>query len=184
MPNFLPTDLPGVLLIEPDVFGDQRGFFLESYNQRKYDAEGLKERFVQDNHALSSKGVLLGLHAQLKDPQGKLVRVVEGAIFDVAVDIRKGSPAFGRKFCVELSAENFRQLYVPSGFAHGYCVLSERAQVEYKVTTFYDPASEISLLWNDPALGIPWPLEEPVLSKKDAAGKTLAQLSDILPTFE
>lgn len=183
MPKFLPTDLPGVLIIEPDVFGDQRGFFLESYNQRKFDAGGITERFVQDNQACSSKWVLRGLHGQAKDPQGKLVRVVEGAVFDVAVDIRKGSPTFGRSFSVELSAENFRQLYVPPGFAHGYCVLSERANMEYKVTTFYDPSSEFSLLWNDPALGISWPTKEPVLSKKDAAGKTLAQLSDILPTF-
>ncbi|MEK7743108.1 MAG: dTDP-4-dehydrorhamnose 3,5-epimerase, partial [Elusimicrobiota bacterium] len=118
-----------------------------------------------------------------KDPQGKLVRVVEGAIFDVVVDIRKGSPTFGRWISVELSGENFRQLWVPPDFAHGYCVLSERAHMEYKVTTFYDPATEFSLLWNDPALGIAWPFKEPALSKRDAAGKTLAQLSDNLPSF-
>ncbi len=183
MPKFLATDLPGVLLIEPEVFGDQRGFFFESYHESKYAAGGVLPKFVQDNHSLSAKGILRGLHLQLREPQGKLLRVLEGKVYDVVVDVRRGSPDFGRRFCVELSAENFKQIYVPPGFAHGFCVLSERAQVEYKVTTFYDPGSEVSLLWDDPALGIPWPFKDPVLSKKDAAGKTLAQLSDILPTF-
>ncbi|MFA6092055.1 MAG: dTDP-4-dehydrorhamnose 3,5-epimerase [Elusimicrobiota bacterium] len=179
--KFAPTALPGVVVVEPRVFRDERGFFLESYQAEKFKAGGLDVRFVQDNHAASSRGVLRGLHLQLKRPQGKLVRVVEGAIWDVAVDIRRDSPYFKKWVAVELSADNFKQLYVPAGFAHGYCVLSARAQVEYKVTEFYDAKSEISVLYNDPEIAVPWPVKDPILSPRDVAGRPLSCLSDILP---
>ena len=182
--KFLSTPLEGVLLIEPDVFRDDRGFFLETYNEEKYTREGLSARFVQDNHSKSKRGTLRGLHAQLRKPQGKLVRAIEGEIFDVAVDVRRGSPTFGKWFGETLSAENFRQLYIPPGFVHGFCVLSDTAQVEYKCTDFYDPGGELSVLWNDPDIGIDWPLEgEPLLSGKDAAGLRLADV-DQLPEYE
>ncbi len=182
--EFHETPLAGVLLIEPDVFRDHRGFFLETYNEDKYGRGGLGARFVQDNHSKSRRGTLRGLHAQLRRPQGKLVRVIEGEIFDVAVDIRRGSPTFGRWFGEVLSAENFRQLYVPPDFAHGFYVLSEIAQVEYKCTDFYDPGGELSVLWNDPGIGIDWRLDaEPVLSDKDAAALPLAEIAE-LPRFE
>jgi dTDP-4-dehydrorhamnose 3,5-epimerase len=185
--KFFPTDIPGVIVIEAQVFRDERGFFLESFHQRKYREGGIDASFVQDNHSKSVKGTLRGLHAQLRHPQGKLIRVIEGEIYDVAVDIRRGSPHFGQWVGVWLSAENFRQLYIPPGFAHGFCVTSEIAQVEYKCTDFYDPASEISVQWNDPDLKINWPIEEihsPILSKKDIAAKPLRQLMDVLPWFE
>ncbi len=185
--KFVPTDIPGVIVIEPQVFRDERGFFLESFHQQKYRKGGIDANFVQDNHSKSVKGTLRGLHAQLQRPQGKLIRVIEGEIYDVAVDIRRGSPHFGQWVGAWLSAENFRQIYIPPGFAHGFCVTSEIAHVEYKCTDFYDPASEISVQWNDPELKINWPLEEihsPILSKKDIAAKPLRQLMDVLPWFE
>lgn len=171
-----PTALPEVVLVEPAVHRDERGFFLETYHAAKYEAGGIGAPFVQDNHSRSARGILRGLHAQLERPQGKLVRAVAGEIFDVAVDVRRGSPTFGRWVGERLSAENFRQLWVPEGFAHGFCVLSEVAEVEYKCTAFYDPGDEIAIRWNDPEIGIDWPTAEPVLSAKDAAAPSLAEL--------
>ena len=185
--NFLSTDLPGVILVEPRVFRDERGYFLETYHRQKYAEGGIDVEFVQDNHSRSQIGTVRGLHAQLIHPQGKLVRAVEGEIFDVAVDIRRGSPHFGRWVGAQLSAENFHQLYIPPGFAHGFCVTSETAQVIYKCTDFYDPASEISVQWNDAEIGIDWPLGDsvaPVISKRDQAGQPLRALIDVLPWFE
>ncbi|MFA6030182.1 MAG: dTDP-4-dehydrorhamnose 3,5-epimerase [Elusimicrobiota bacterium] len=181
--KFQTTSIPGVVLVELDVFKDPRGFFMESYQREKYRAGGIAVDFVQDNHAASTKGVLRGLHLQLEHMQGKLVRVVEGKVWDVAVDVRRGSPWFGQWEAFELSAENFRQLYIPPGFAHGYCVLSERAQVEYKASDLYHPASDVSIRWNDPQLAVRWPIQDPVLSKKDAEGKTLEALSNRLPSY-
>lgn len=178
--RFLSTELPGVVVIEPAVYRDARGFFLESYNRKKYAEAGIDAVFVQDNHSSSVARTLRGLHAQVKRPQGKLVRVIEGEIFDVAVDIRRGSPSFGKWTAVRLSAESFRQIWVPPGFAHGFCVLSERAQVEYKVTELWDPRDEITIAWNDPDLGIDWPLEDPILSAKDSQGTRLRELADSL----
>lgn len=177
------TGLPGVVIVEPDVFGDARGFFLESYHQAKYAALGIPGPFVQDNHSRSARGTLRGLHAQRRQPQGKLIRVVEGEVFDVAVDIRRGSPTFARWAAVTLSGENFRQVYIPPGFAHGFCVLSDQAHFEYKCTAFYDPTDELTVRWDDPAIGIPWPLATPTLSPKDAAGRPLAELEAQLPRF-
>jgi dTDP-4-dehydrorhamnose 3,5-epimerase len=179
--RFTPTELPGVILVEPDVHRDPRGFFLESYHQAKYAKGGIDTVFVQDNHSASQRGTLRGLHSQIEHAQDKLVRAVEGEIFDVAVDIRVGSPTFGRWTGVTLSADNFKQLYVPKGFAHGFCVLSETAQVEYKVTNFYHPEHEIVVQWNDPAIGIRWPIEKPLLSARDQAGKPLSELKGKLP---
>ena len=181
--KLLPTDLPGVLLVEPRLFRDSRGFFLETWHHRKYAAGGLDATFVQDNHSHSGKGTLRGLHAQLQRPQGKLVRAIEGEIWDVAVDIRPGSPTYRKHASAVLSAENFRQLWVPPGFAHGFCVLSDRAQVEYKCTDFYDPADEITVRWSDPDLAVPWPVEGPVLSDRDAGAPTLRELEPRLPRF-
>jgi dTDP-4-dehydrorhamnose 3,5-epimerase len=181
--KFLPTELPGVVIIEPDVHKDARGFFLETFHEKKYADGKILGPFVQDNHSHSTKGTLRGLHAQLRQPQGKLVRAVAGAMFDVAVDIRRGSPAFGRWVGVTLSGDNFRQLYIPPGFAHGFCVLSDEVDVEYKCTDFYDPAGEISVLWSDPRIGIEWPVASPSLSRKDAEARPLAELLDRLPTF-
>ncbi|OCJ09201.1 dTDP-4-dehydrorhamnose 3,5-epimerase [Rhizobium sp. AC44/96] len=168
-------DIADVLLVEPTVHGDERGFFFESFNQARFDAAvGRNVTFVQDNHSKSSKGVLRGLHYQIGQPQGKLVRVVEGEVFDVAVDLRKSSPTFGRWASALLSAENKRQLWVPEGFAHGFLVLSETAQFLYKTTDFYSPEHERALIWNDPTLGIRWPGDiSPVLSQKDAVAPTL-----------
>ena len=172
-----PTALPEVLILEPKVFGDARGFFYESFNQRDFaQATGLDVQFVQDNHSRSVKGVLRGLHYQIQHPQGKLVRVTRGSVFDVVVDIRRSSPRFGMWAGVELSADNFRQLWVPPGFAHGFVVTSESAEFLYKTTDYWYPAHERSLLWNDPALGIVWPMQDaPQLAAKDAAAKTLAE---------
>ena len=173
-----PTGIPDVVIIEPQVFGDARGFFFESYNERKLAAAlGRPMSFVQDNHSRSARGVLRGLHYQLPNPQGKLVRVVEGEIFDVAVDMRRGSPTFGKWESDVLSAENKRQLWVPEGFAHGFMVLSDVAQVLYKTTGYYSPADEQCIRWDDPSIAIDWPLHgsTPMLSAKDAAGKPLAQ---------
>ena len=173
--KFVPTELPGVILVEPDVHRDARGFFLESYHARKYAEGGIPGPFVQDNHSHSVRGTLRGLHAQRRKPQGKLVRAVVGEMFDVAVDIRPGSPTFGRWVGATLSGENFRQLYIPPGFAHGFCVLSERVHVEYKCTDFYDAADEVGVAWDDPAIGISWPIRDPIISAKD---RTLPRLSE------
>jgi dTDP-4-dehydrorhamnose 3,5-epimerase len=171
-----PTRIPDVALFEPQVFGDARGFFLESYNRRSFAELGLDREFVQDNHSRSAHNVLRGLHYQLTQPQGKLVRVIAGSIWDVAVDLRRGSPSFGEWVAEELSEENKRMLWVPEGFAHGFVVTSESADVLYKVTDYYDPSAERSLLWNDPQLAIAWPLEgAPLLSAKDGAGFSLAE---------
>jgi dTDP-4-dehydrorhamnose 3,5-epimerase len=174
--KFLPTALPEVVLVEPDIFRDDRGFFLETYQKLKYGGAGLPEEFVQDNHSFSIRGTLRGLHVQVRRPQGKLIRAVLGEIFDVAVDIRPESPTFGHWVGEVLSAENFRQLYVPPGFAHGFCVMSESAHVLYKCTTFYEKDDEIALLWNDPQIGISWPTETPLLSPRDLAAPKLAEI--------
>jgi dTDP-4-dehydrorhamnose 3,5-epimerase len=169
------------VVLEPKVFGDARGFFFEAYNERAFGEMGLPTRFAQDNQSGSRKGVLRGLHYQMKQPQGKLVRVLQGEIFDVAVDMRRGSAQFGKWFGVRLSAENRKMLWIPAGFAHGFLVTSEFAEVAYKATDLYAPEHERSLLWNDPAIGIEWPLEgEPALSAKDAAGVPLAQAETYL----
>jgi dTDP-4-dehydrorhamnose 3,5-epimerase len=178
-----PTTIPEVVLIEPDVYRDPRGFFLETWHERKYAEGGIHGPFVQDNHSHSGQGALRGLHAQLRRPQGKLVRVVEGEVFDVAVDIRRGSPTFGRWVGDRLSGENLRQLWIPPGFAHGFCVLSETVHFEYKCTDFYDASDEIAIAWNDPEIGIEWPLEQPTLSKKDAAAPPLSAVLDRLPAW-
>ncbi len=174
----IPTSIPEVLIVEPRVFGDSRGFFFESFNQKDFcQTTGLDVSFVQDNHSRSVKGVLRGLHYQIRQPQGKLVRVVRGAVFDVAVDIRKSSPNFGRWVGVELTEDNHRQLWMPPGFAHGFYVLSDNADFLYKTSDYYNPDFERSLLWNDPQIGISWPIEtgtQPVVSVKDAQAAGLA----------
>ena len=175
------TDLPGVVVIEPAIHADGRGFFLETYHADRYREHGIAGPFVQDNHSRSVAGTLRGLHLQIQRPQGKLIRVIEGEIFDVAVDVRRGSPTFGRWVGVILTAENFKQMYVPPGFAHGFAVVSPIAQVEYKCTDLYDPASEIGVAWNDPALGITWPIAQPLLSTRDSQHPTLAEQTDNLP---
>ena len=181
--EFRPTALEGVILVEPDVHGDHRGFFLETYHQQKYAAGGIAGPFVQDNHSKSKRGTLRGLHGQHRTPQGKLVRAVEGEIFDVAVDVRRGSPTFGKWVGEVLSAEGFRQLYVPPGFVHGFCVLSESAQVEYKCTTLYSPADDFCVIWNDPEIAIDWPISDPLLSDKDRSAPTLREIEDQLPIY-
>lgn len=173
--NVLPTAIPGVLIVEPKVFRDARGYFVETWHREKGIAAGLPQTFVQDNESFSQKGILRGLHCQLTKPQGKLVRVSRGEILDVAVDIRRGSPSFGRWTAVVLSSENFRQLYIPPGFAHGFSVLSETAQVNYKCTELYDAADEIGVLWSDPDLAIDWRVENPVVSAKDAVYPVLSK---------
>jgi dTDP-4-dehydrorhamnose 3,5-epimerase len=177
----IPSTLPGVLVIEPDVHEDGRGFFLETYHADRYREHGIVGPFVQDNHSRSVGGTLRGLHLQLRRPQGKLIRVIEGEIFDVAVDVRRDSPTFGRWVGVRLSAMNFKQCFVPPGFAHGFCVVSPLAQVEYKCTDLYDPAGEIGIAWNDPAIGIAWPVQEPILSPRDRRHPTLAAVKHQLP---
>lgn len=175
--NVLPTALDGVLIIEPRVFGDARGFFLESWNEKAFAAAGVNRKFVQDNHSLSSRGTLRGLHYQMHQTQGKLVRVVSGEVFDVAVDLRRSSSTFGQWAGFTLSALNKRMLWIPEGFAHGFYVTSERAEFLYKCTDYYDPASERTLAWNDPRIGIQWPLVPGVpmqLSAKDEQGRRLA----------
>ena len=184
--KFQPTAIPDVILVEPAVFRDDRGFFLETYHQKKYADGGIPGTpglFVQDNHSYSTRGTLRGLHAQLRQPQGKLVRAVQGEIFDVAVDIRPDSPTFGQWVGEILSGENFRQLWVPPGFAHGFCVLSETAHVQYKCTDFYVREDEIGIVWNDPGIGahgIDWPLDEPLLSPKDRDAPTLEAILQTL----
>ncbi|MBN8655597.1 MAG: dTDP-4-dehydrorhamnose 3,5-epimerase [Anaerolineae bacterium] len=174
--EFVPTTLPDVILIKPKVFDDPRGFFMETYREDRFIANGISQQFVQENHSASGKGVLRGLHYQIRQTQGKLVRVISGEIFDVAVDIRRSSPTFGQWVGIILSAENKHQLWVPGGFAHGFYVLSERAEVVYKVTDYYAPEWERSILWNDPQIGIDWQLNGivPTLSQKDVVGKLLA----------
>jgi dTDP-4-dehydrorhamnose 3,5-epimerase len=172
--QLIPTSLRDVVILEPQVFGDDRGFFFEAYNEVNFAKFGLPTRFMQDNHSGSRKGVLRGLHYQLKRPQGKLVRVLRGEIFDVAVDLRQNSDQFGRWFGAVLSADNRRMLWIPPGFGHGFLVLSDFAEVSYKATELYAPAFERSIRWNDPAIGIDWPLDgEPTLSSKDQAGLLL-----------
>ncbi|MDQ7990621.1 MAG: dTDP-4-dehydrorhamnose 3,5-epimerase [Candidatus Dactylopiibacterium sp.] len=176
--NVIRGELEGLLILEPRVWGDARGFFMESYNERAFrEASGIAPVFVQDNHSRSSRGVLRGLHYQLQQAQGKLVRVVSGRVWDVAVDMRRASPTFGRWQGVELSGENHRQFWVPAGFAHGFVVLSETADFLYKTTDYYAPEHERCLAWDDPAVGVAWPLQgiEPQLSAKDRAGRALAQ---------
>jgi dTDP-4-dehydrorhamnose 3,5-epimerase len=173
--QFEATALPGVIAVEPRVFGDHRGFLMEVYHKQRFAEAGITLEFVQDNHSGSCRGTLRGLHYQIQHPQGKLVRVTRGEIWDVAVDVRRGSPHFGRWVGIALSEENRRQVYIPPGFAHGFCVLSEMAEVVYKCTDLYFPEHERTLLWNDPALGIEWPLGEPILSAKDQRGKPLAE---------
>jgi dTDP-4-dehydrorhamnose 3,5-epimerase len=179
----VPTAIPDVLVVEPVVHADGRGFFVETYHADRYREHGIAGPFVQDNQSKSVAGTLRGLHLQLQRPQGKLVRVIEGEIFDVAVDVRRGSPTFGRWVGETLSAENFKQMFVPPGFAHGFCVVSPIAQVEYKCTDLYDPASEIGVAWNDPAIGITWPVTQPLLSPRDSKHLTLAELGDRLPVW-
>jgi dTDP-4-dehydrorhamnose 3,5-epimerase len=166
--------VPGVLLITPDVFRDPRGFFVETYHETRYQASGIPDRFVQDNHSLSARGTLRGLHAQRSRPQAKLVRCISGLIWDVAVDIRVGSPHFGRWVGAELSADSAAQIYVPVGFAHGFAVLSESAEVEYKCSDYYAPQDQFTIRWDDPEIGIEWPLKGPLLSDKDAKAPLLA----------
>jgi dTDP-4-dehydrorhamnose 3,5-epimerase len=178
----LPTDIPGVLLFEPRVFGDARGHFLETYHQQRYADAGVPGPFVQDNLSRSTRGTLRGLHFQQPHPQGKLVQCVAGAVWDVAVDVRQGSPTFGKWVGVELSADNRRQLWVPEGFAHGFCVLSESADFSYKCTALYSPETERTIRWDDPALAIPWPVTQPLLSAKDAAAPRLSE-AKVLPTY-
>jgi dTDP-4-dehydrorhamnose 3,5-epimerase len=182
--NVVETELPGVLIIEPKVFGDERGFFMESWNGRRYEEAGLPGRFVQDNLSYSAHGVLRGLHFQNPDPQGKLVSVLQGEVFDVAVDIRVGSPTFGKWTGTTLSAENKRQFYVPPNFAHGFVVTSEAALFFYKCTDYYAPASERTVLWNDPDISIEWPIAEPTLSDKDRAAPPLREMpEEALPRY-
>lgn len=178
-----PSSLPGVLVIEPDVHEDGRGFFLETYHADRYREYGITGPFVQDNHSRSIGGTLRGLHLQVRRPQGKLIRVIEGEIFDVAVDVRRGSPTFGRWVGVQLSAKNFKQCFIPPGFAHGFCVVAPVAQVEYKCTDVYDPGSEIGIAWNDPTIGIVWPVSAPTLSPRDNRLPTLDAIRDQLPNL-
>lgn len=182
--KFTPTALAEVVLIEPDVYVDARGFFLETYNAQRYaDEGGVAAVFVQDNHSRSTQHTLRGLHAQWRRPQGKLLRVIQGEIFDVAADIRIGSPTYRQWVSVTLSAENCRQLYVPPGFAHGFCVTSDHAEVEYKCTDYYDPQGELHILWNDPTIGIRWPTTEPLLSEKDRQASLLDDVVEWLPSY-
>ena len=182
--NVLETDLPGVLILEPRVFGDDRGFFMETWNGRRYEEFGIPHGFVQDNLSLSAHGVLRGLHFQNPQPQGKLVSVLRGEVFDVAVDIRTGSPTYGRWTSVTLSAENKRQFWVPPDFAHGFVVTGEDALFSYKCTDYYAPDNDGSVLWNDPDIGIDWPVENPTLSGKDGSAPPLAgMLEGSLPTY-
>ena len=180
--NVIETSLPGVLVIEPKVYADERGFFMETYHAVQFRAHGIDVAFVQDNHSRSLRGVLRGLHYQEPNPQGKLVRCTRGALYDVAVDIRAGSPQFGKWTATELTEENRRMMWVPPGFAHGFCALSEIADLVYKCTALYDAANDRSILWSDPDLGITWPIAKPALSPKDAAAPRLKD-AKVLPRF-
>jgi dTDP-4-dehydrorhamnose 3,5-epimerase len=179
----LETTLPGVILIEPRVFRDDRGFFLETYHREKFQELGIEDEFVQDNHSLSSKNILRGLHAQIAKPQGKLVRATEGEIFDVAVDLRRGSPTYLDWFGACLSSDNFHMLWIPPGFAHGFCVISERAQVQYKCTDLYDPTDELTVRWDDPRIGVDWPIAEPQLSDRDRKAPRIDEVEQQLPSY-
>ena len=177
-------DLQEVLLITPKVFHDARGYFFESHNQKAWSEAGITTQFVQDNTSFSSQNTLRGLHVQTRRPQAKLVRVLDGIIYDVAVDVRQGSPTFGQWVGATLTADSFEQLYIPAGFAHGFCVLSEHARIAYKVSDFYDPEGEVSIAWNDPQIGIDWPVEAPLLSEKDAAAPKLSEVHMKLPAWQ
>jgi dTDP-4-dehydrorhamnose 3,5-epimerase len=179
--EIIKTSIPEVIVFVPPVFSDSRGYFLETYQQQKYKAAGIPKPFVQDNQSYSTKNVLRGLHFQLRHPQGKLVRVIHGTVFDVAIDMRKNSPTFGKWHGEILSAENKRQMYVPENFAHGFCVLSDSAEFVYKCTDFYVPGDEVGLIWNDPQVGVKWPIEQPILSEKDAVLPSWADVLDLLP---
>ena len=181
--KFLTTPLPGVMVIEPTVFKDPRGCFLETYHHVKFQEGGIGLPFVQDNFSSSIQHTLRGLHLQTVRPQGKLIRVVKGEVFDVAVDVRKGSPTYASWYGLTLKAETYTQLYIPPGFAHGFCVQSEVAEVEYKCTDVYAPEGEVTIKWNDEEIGIEWPIHSPLLSSKDEAGKMLSELQDVLPEF-
>ena len=180
----IPTELAGVLVIEPQVFADARGFFFESYNAQRYAKAGIACGFVQDNHSRSTRNTIRGLHYQFRRPQAKLLRVVRGSVFDVVADIRRGSPTFGRWVGIELSAENKRQIFVPAGLAHGFCVTSDDAEVEYKCSDFYVPDDQHGVLWSDRTIGIAWPVREPILSDRDRAYLPLTVDRDDLPTYE
>lgn len=183
--KFIKNEIPGLVLVEPTVHRDERGFFLETYHAERYHEGGIEVEFVQDNQSRSTRGTLRGLHAQTARPQDKLVRVLLGEIYDVAVDVRRGSPSFGRYFGAILSADNFHQLFVPVGFVHGFVVTSEIAEVEYKCSDFYDPGGEVGVAWNDPEIGIPWPVENPQLSAKDAAAPPLRDIDpQLLPEYQ
>ncbi|MFC2170724.1 dTDP-4-dehydrorhamnose 3,5-epimerase [Calditrichota bacterium] len=173
---FTETTIKGMFIIEPDVFLDERGFFIETYHLQRFREHGVKLPFVQDNHSRSAKGILRGLHYQLNHPQGKLVRVTNGEVFDVGVDIRKGSPTFGKWFGQIISEENKLMMYFPPGLAHGFCVLSEYADFIYKCTDFYRPEDEKGLIWNEPEIGIEWPITDPILSKRDEANPSLGKI--------
>lgn len=181
--KFTPTTLPEVIVIDPVVFKDPRGFFFENYHEKKFVQGGIPEKFVQDNHSSSVKSTLRGLHFQVKQPQGKLIRVVRGEVFDVAVDIRMGSPRFKQWTSIVLSEENFRMLYVPPGFAHGFAVLSDVAEVEYKCTDFYNQPDESGIFWSDPDIGIRWPIETPLLSERDKKSLFLKDIHHLLPRY-
>jgi len=178
-----PQSLSEVLLIQPDVHVDERGFFMETYHQAKYREVGIRVDFVQDNHSKSGRNTIRGLHLQVERPQAKLVRVLEGEICDVALDVRRGSPTFGRWTAARLSSENRSLFYVPVGFAHGFSVLSETAQVEYKCSDFYEPSAELGIAWNDPAIGIDWLVDPPILSERDRRNRLLADVIDRLPEY-
>jgi dTDP-4-dehydrorhamnose 3,5-epimerase len=182
--KFIQTDFDGVLVIQPDFFQDSRGFFLETYQQRKYREAGIRDAFVQDNHSRSTGGTIRGLHSQRLHPQGKLIRVLHGKIYDVVVDIRKGSPTFRRWLKVELTADNLLQCYIPPGFAHGFYVTSDVAEVEYKCTDFYDPSDELRIIWNDPDIAVQWPTVQPLLSDKDRDALTLSEIMAYLPQYQ
>jgi dTDP-4-dehydrorhamnose 3,5-epimerase len=181
--RFVATPIPGVIQALPDVHRDARGFFLETYHALRYREGGIRETFVQDNHSRSAQGTLRGLHIQLPNAQGKLVRAIEGEIWDVAVDVRRGSPTYGQHFAARLTAQGFEQLYVPPGLAHGFLVLSEVAQVEYKCTQLYDPKAELSIAWDDPDLAIPWPTQGALLSEKDRRAPRLRDVQQRLLDF-
>jgi dTDP-4-dehydrorhamnose 3,5-epimerase len=174
--NVLTCDIAGLLILEPRVFGDARGFFMETWNERRYHEAGIEARFVQDNISFSRRGILRGLHFQNPNPQGKLLQVLQGEVFDVAVDIRRGSPTFGKWHGLVLSAKNQNQFYIAPGFAHGFAVLSETALFHYKCTDFYSPKDEVAVRWDDPEIGIDWPIRQPLLSEKDARALCLREL--------
>jgi dTDP-4-dehydrorhamnose 3,5-epimerase len=182
--KFIQTDFNGVLVIEPDSFKDSRGFFLETYQQRKYREAGILDAFVQDNHSRSAGGTIRGLHLQRLHPQGKLIRVLQGRIFDVVVDIRRGSPTFRHWLKVDLTADNLLQCYIPAGFAHGFCVMSDVAEVEYKCTDFYDPSDELRIIWNDPGIAVQWPTAQPLLSETDRVAPTADEIMHYLPQYQ